>query len=164
MGIHQELPSDEFLDRDGQRFELVLARARNPDLFLEHAARAVGQIIGPAPRLLAHQEQLSLFRLGGFDAQKMRSQSLFYFAHPGELQVEALFPGFGVVDRHLVADLFVTLEQLLDGANGFHDVAEHVLGLVERRLLQQDPDAVARLSTVDDHELQVPVCLHRDRP
>src|SRR6266516_194103 len=36
VGIHQELPSDEFLDLDGQRFELVLARARNPDLFLEH--------------------------------------------------------------------------------------------------------------------------------
>ena len=64
---------------------------------------------------------------------------LLQLAHLGQQRVEV-----GVGLRHERGDLVVAVELALDLGDALLDVAEHRLGLVQRRLLLQDADGVAR--------------------
>ena len=71
-----------------------------------------------------------------------RSQALAWSSSSWSLPISAISV-VGVVGRHQLGDLVEAVELALDLGDALLDVAEHVLGLVELRLLQEDADGVA---------------------
>ena len=69
----------------------------------------------------------------------MRLDDVDELGLPLEQRVEV-----GVGRRHLLVDLLVLGEHRAGFGDSLLDVSPHVLVLVERRLLQQDPDRVTR--------------------